>query len=514
MSTIDQDAEILRKMKESVKSGSATSSSNRRMGGVSRFRSLDEVNKSIDDKPTGNVVAQTTSVVVTKSANTSQVVITKPVAVNEVSPAPATVTVKEEKIIATPVVEIKPQIVIESLPETSTSKKQVSNKDNIIVSPESLTGHISPADECPAPLVETAPLVSSKEENTGHKTSSKLGHIRPEVSPVTRHTETEESVSKIKVNKIFPDLTILESSTAESLFFSYSKNAKQLLEFIFKKCIEQGGNSSGTVTLKEMGVHLNTGRSSTRWVYDSLIKQGVIEEVGSCMGPKSEKVIKIHHKMFSFMMFRNQSSNKDYMSSDESSGLPSSIVSQILNSINYTQKQTEQLTKPSKFEFKDLDFSALKPMTWTNVNRNIRLEAQATFEKEEVQQFIDRFPMWLLTLKGVQSPAGLFCKELQNYMKDGDSVVNSFQSAKEKKAEMEFYAEAQKLKAQQDLTEKFNNEVLNSKIDEQFNVWLSGLTDDKKLLLVPLDKHGHMKLGDAAHTASLKNYFKECVFIS
>lgn len=495
MSTIDQDAEILKKLKESAQSGSTTTTFKKRMGGISRFRSLDEVNKSVGDKPTSIV-----------SGGQTQTVTQTKIVVSTEAP---------EKITTSLAIEAKPQIVLVKTEEKlkPASPQIVTTKEIISNEPENRTGHIVQANECPDPLDKSEQLKSSKSDFSVHTTSSKLSDIRPEISPVTGHKKSEEIELKSVSQKIVPDLEKLESSTAESLFFSLSKNSKQLLEFIFKKCIEQGGNSSGSITLKEMGIYLDTGRSSTRWVYDGLVKLGIIEELASCRGPRSEKNIKIHHKMFSFMMFRTQAANKDYMSSEESSSVSSSIVSKLLNSINYTKNQTEHLPKPTKFEFKNLDFSALKPMTWVQINRSIRMQAEISLELEEVQQFIDRFPMWLLTLKGVQSPVGLFCTELKNFIEDGDSVVNSFQSAKEKKAEMEFYAETKKLQAQQELTEKFNNEVLAAKIDEQFNEWLSGLTDEKKLLFVPLDKHGHMKLGDSAHTASLKNYFKEVVFV-
>lgn len=483
MGLLDRDSKILmdNKNKESANSSEgvdASKKSKRTVGGqgLRRFGTLDKFNANIKPKTIETPTVE--EKVVEVPQHEFQAVPIKQEPAVQAIPVQAQIApvVEEPKVVVTQVVSASP--ITQNEPKESNA-------------------HVITSEIPRQPTVNTT-------------TTPQQLHVK-----ATDSTRNNHDIDHVKTHaeRGFQRSHLVDESIIYNIH-SLPKYHRVIVEFMFSKCSQTGTNKTSHIFTNEiLGI---TGMKSRTYedALARLIEDKILTVIDVRKGRSGFRTFEIHSNIFAQLIQESRNPNKYHVNHHvENHGFPpSKEVSKFNNNItNYTQ--TPNVVIPKNFNFKDLDFTEVAPLHWTQVNSSIRKQVEEKFEKEEMQLFIDKFMVWMSTQKNVQSVIGLFCAKIKEYLEEGDSPVMQCLSKKELEAEKEFRQKAEQLAQQQAIVNKFNQEVASKAIDEKFEIWLNGLTDEKKLLIAPLDKKGFMKLGDVAHTASLKNYFKECIFV-
>lgn len=520
MSLLDGDAKIL-KQNATVDTSSAESkvTSNRKAGGqgLRRFSNINQFNAKIKEK----------KAIQTDLESSKSVTIEVPQTFGR--------TLNEEKTVNQEIVTasspIVPQTQEQTKPVTEEVKAQEFINSEQVVTTASV---VENTYELKKTLVQTTPLktqdVSTSPAITEKKINVPESHVitaeiprqttvNTTIIPQEPHVNHTDFPREHRDNNHAKSHVVsgvqTDNDSANSFLLNIQSLAKYqriIVNYMFRKCSQNGSNRTGNIFTNDL--LLETGMKS-RTYEDALARllEGkflTIDHVKK--GRSGFRIFSINPIIFS-QLIQEKAENKYHANHHvEHHGFPpSKEVSYYKNNItNYTQNPNVVISK--NFNFKELDFSEVAPLHPMQVNSSIRKLAEEKLEKEDMQMFVDRFMVWVSTQKNVQNIIGLFCAKVKELAEEGDSPVMQVLSRKEALAEKEFLEQAKKLQIQEELTNKFNQEIRDQEINSKFQVWFNSITDEEKLKLVPEDSKGFSKVGSSSHTASLKAYFKDNIF--
>lgn len=489
--------------KNSGKAVQVTPSGKPRIGalaGLGAFKGTANFNKIMEQKKSEHNVASVSK---------------KPVIIKQVAPTPEPAAVEipvipETKIeaVAAPATFIPSEVPVIEAVEPS----QPIIKEELKVVPASVkTSTAVKAATIANVLVEKIKTESIKfqpPQKEGLNTSkvAPVAKIEGFQTPQNKVLNTSQPPHQTPQNKVFdqPVKRALNNLSNQSVSkHKFRGNTLAIIRFLFDEILKNGGTDTGRVTMPYIAEGCGVPRKSTEKLLSQLTKEGVLNVVEMRVGNGGYRVLSLDPSTFTYMVNFNQNLTP-YQTPHFG---PSKEVSKFNNNItNYSQPNLEGL-QSKNFNFKDLDFTEVAPLHWTQVNSSIRKQVEEKFEKEEMQLFVDKFMVWMSTQKNVQSVIGLFCAKIKEYLEEGDSPVMQCLSKKELEAEKEFRQKAEQLAQQQAMVNKFNQEVASKAIDEKFEAWLGALSDDQKLQFVP--ESNYAKLGSGAHNGALKAYFIE-----
>lgn len=474
----------------------------RGLAGLGAFKGTAKFNEMVEKKKAEHNVAQAPK---------------KPVIIKKVAPIPASEeqtteisVIPETKIesVATPamVTPIETPVV-----EAEKPSQQVIKEEPKVSPAPVITTPTVKADKIVNAVVEkikTDSIQSQPPQSEGLNTLKAAPVAKSEgfQTPQNKVLNTSQPPHQTPQVKVFdqPIKKALNNVSNQSVSkHKFRGNTLSILRFLFDEILKNGGTDTGRVTMPYIAEGCGVPRKSTEKLLSQLTKEGVINVVDLRVGNGGYRVLSLDPSTFTYMV--NINSNQTPYQTPHFS--PSKEVSRFNNNItNYTQNPVEGLQQKN-FNFKDLDFTEVAPLHWTQVNSSIRKHVEEKFEKEEMQLFVDKFMVWMSTQKNVQSVIGLFCAKIKEYLEEGDSPVMQCLSKKELEAEKEFRAKAEQLHREQLMVEKYRNEIASNAIDEKFSSWISSLTDEDKIKIVPENKWA--KLGSAPHNGALKAYFIE-----
>lgn len=364
-----------------------------------------------------------------------------------------------------------------------------------------------------SPVVQKEPVQSKAHVITSEipRQPTVITTVTPQESHVKATASTRNSHDnnhvKTHADRGFKGSHVVDESIIFNIH-SLPKYHRVIMDFMFRKCSQTGTNKTSHIFTNEL---LGMTGMKPRTYEDALarlLEDQILTLVDVRKGRSGFRTFTIHPTIFSQLMQESRNPNKHHANNHvESHGFaPSKEVSKFNNNItNYTQQPNVVLNK--NFNFKDLDFTEVAPLHPMQVNSSIRKLAEEKLEKEEMQLFVDKFMVWMSTQKNVQSVIGLFVSKIKEYIEEGDSPVMQCMSKKELIAEVEFKQKADQLARQQQMTEKYKNEIATNAMDERFSDWISSLSNEDKVSFVP--ESNLAKLGSAAHSGALKAYFIE-----
>lgn len=497
MSSLDRDSKILMggssaDDNNSSDGGDSSKKSKRKVGGqgLRRFGTLENFKANIKVKSPETTIDQST-------LETSEPQVTKPVAsAQEVIPLKneaKSIEVQVAPLVST-VVEVKTEPTTQpKLSEDASIAKTEAASTSLLVQKESVQSksHVITSEIPRQPTINTTVILQES-------------HVKTTDS--TRHDHVNDH-AKAHVQRGFQGSHLVDDSIIYNIH-SLPKYHRVIVEFMFSKCSQTGTNKTSHIFTNEiLGV---TGMKSRTYedALARLIEDKILTVIDVRKGRSGFRTFEIHSNIFAQLIQESRNPNKYHVNhhAEHHGFSPSKEVSKLNNNItNYTQ--TANVVIPKKFNFKDLDFTELASLHWTQVNSSIRKLAEEKFEKEEMQLFVDKFMVWLATQKNVQSPIAIFCSKIKEFAEEGDSAVMQCLSKKELLLEKELRAQAEQLQIAQQMADKYRNEVASNALDEKFNTWISSLTDQDKLKFVP--ESNWAKLGSGAHNGALRAYFVE-----
>ncbi len=164
--------------------------------------------------------------------------------------------------------------------------------------------------------------------------------------------------------------------------------------------------------------------------------------------------------------------------------------------------------------FKELDFSAVRPIGPMVVNASIRALVQERLQPETVQDFLNKFTSWMTTQGKISSPTGLFCDKLKELAREGDSPVLACMTAAEREADAAFALSVDKARAEIDLIAKskelqFTQEQA-TKFEDEYEKWFNLVSADNLRILVP--GNAIAPFGSEMHKALVRGHFEENVW--
>jgi len=501
MSQLDKDAKILNQKtvgEDPSTEGKVMSKRKAGSQGFRRFQNLDKFNANVK-KP---LIIDPQDAIETSEP---QVVQPKPIEpLQTVIPAKVDTTV--ERVLNLDNFSPKPKTLV-STPEPVRTAQIVHPKEEVKVS-------IAKTDAVSFSLVVQDEPVQSKSHaitsETPRQTTANTTVIPQEShvnsTAITRNRHDNDH-AKAHDQRGFQGSYIVDESIIFNIH-SLPKYHRVVMNFMFRKCSQTGTNKTSHIFTNEiLGM---TGMKPRNYedALARLIEDKILTVIDVRKGRSGFRTFSIHPTIFSQLMQVSRTPNNYHANNHvETHGFPpSKEVSKLNNNItNYTQEPNVVLNK--NFNFKDLDFTEIAPLHPMQVNSSIRKLAEEKLEKEEMQLFIDKFMVWVSTQKNVQSVIGLFVAKIKEYIEEGDSPVMQCLSKKELIAEAEFKFKADQLQRQTQMTEKYRHEVASNALDERYSAWISSLSTDDKMKLVP--ESNLAKLGSAAHNGALKAYFIE-----
>lgn len=443
------------------------------LAGMGAFKGTGQFNKLMEQK---------------KSQYMNQPSTNKPVIIKQVVPTHATEvenTAKTSEPIVEPVVAAAPKVMVEIKVDKITTQEVVE----------------------PAPVTESKPTQIPQSEvfNTSKlrtiaaceviETPRSRGNKQTQIPREIPHTKVFEKPAYVP-NQNQPPVAVMPNNY-------FKGNALILLKTIFDEVLKHGGMTTGKTTLQELSDLSSVNIKTTDRLLTQFVRDESVTVIESRRGNNGYRILALSQSVF------------NYMTKFTSIQIPHQIpqihsskeVSKFNNIITNYTPQNSEVFDAKKFNFKDLDFTEVAPLHPMQVNSSIRKQAEEKLEKEEMQLFVDKFMVWMSTQKNVQSVIGLFVSKIKEYIQEGDSPVMQCLSKKEHLAEKEFRARAEQLQREHQMVEKYRNEVASIALDERYTAWISSLSSDDKMNLVP--ESNLAKLGSAAHNGALKAYFIE-----
>jgi hypothetical protein len=364
------------------------------------------------------------------------------------------------------------------------------------------------------------PIIKNESETamsirSGHKVGSKnkIPSFKPDTLSVQSRYEPDTAVGTKKTNKtlkIYCDsLVPLES------VLSQMGDQKIVVDFIYDQCVWTGSLVTPPITKQQMlagtGIKSDSLKMSVKRLREKQIidkdsfKDGKggwtkykISEIAYRDLTNLRKSISLNQNIYAVKVGTNLGTNSS-----------SKIVSNNLNKLPILTSEEVGTEKYIQGWFKTLDFSKVRPIGPMQVNSSIRNLVEQKLDQDDAQNFINRFMSWMSLQTRVNNPLGLFCDKFKEYATEGDSAVLLAVTDEERQIEVELAERFEKMRAENELIAKHRDESVKRQQDDEFEIWIDGLTREEKITLVPTNSY--MAENSPAHRAILKQRFIESV---
>lgn len=535
MSLLDSDAKVLKKNASDEKTSvESKAMSNRTAGGLGlrRFGNINNFNANIKKKKAIQAdVSQTSEVIAEVQVNV--VGESKPAQVEEVtivSPAVAKEDVIQPEVVVEVTINQAALVADETPSQQSVPIEAATPQINTPVEILKAQAELPPKKKF-EPVVKASNAVQSAlasitaNKNTviqsvTQNVDSQLPQTEvvntPKAAPVAKTEVFETPQPRGKSETLMPHRTpqnkvsnevVQNHNLPKTLPINHFKgNALFLMKFFFEEMVKNGGSATRRLTLSEISLLSGVNYKTTDRLLSQFVREGDVILVESKKGNGGYRTLALNQNVFNLMIKFTSGQTPHQIPQLRTSSIDSSI------NVNYTRTANEVIqTHQRNFNFKELDFSAVAPFNQMQVNSGIRKLAEERLEREEMQLFVDRFPVWIATQKNVTSPLGIFCSQIKALAEEGDSPVMYVLSKKEVLAEREFHKNAEALMKQTEMAEKYRNEVVSIDVEAKFDEWVVTLSDEQKLTIVP-EMNAHSRLGSQGHNHLLRAYFRDNIY--
>lgn len=362
-------------------------------------------------------------------------------------------------------------------------------------------------------FISQSKAAKSKSVQSGNKVDTNLNvpTSKPDTISIQSRYLPDTIVGTKKSNKLLK--TYSDSLVPLESVLSQMGDQKQVVDFIYDQCVWTGSLVTPPITKQQMlagtGVKADSLKMSIKRLREKQIidkdsfKDGKggwtkykISEIAYRDLTNLRKSISLNQNIYAVKVGTNLGTNP-----------PSKIVSSNLNNLpilTSTEVGTDNLNKGW---FKTLDFSKVRPIGAMQVNSSIRNLIEQKLDQDDAQNFINRFMPWMSLQTRVNNPLGLFCDKFKEYATEGDSAILLAATDEERQIEIELAQRFEKMRAENELVAKHKEEQIKRRTDEEFEVWLSSLSREEKISLVPTNSY--MSEDSAAHRALLKERFIE-----
>ncbi len=314
-------------------------------------------------------------------------------------------------------------------------------------------------------------------------------------------------------------------------FLKLSGNRKKILETVFFLCQKNGSLTTGPLSRDSFENLTGIDGEVIRVTCNRLVSEGYLQKTESKRGAGGFLVFEINHLVYSQILassfhnnsgiipeqFRNNSVT-DNVTDNETSPSSKLVSNNINNNYLTISEQSKPIDKPTipvaqvqTSWFKELDFSAVAPISPMQVNSSIRNLVQEKLQPEQVQDFLNRFNSWLKTQQKIQNPLAIFCDRLKEFATEGDSAILSAMTDQEKKMNQEYEAkllsELQNEINQKQELQKAKLEINKIKATEEFEKWYTSASDTELAQMIP--PSGIAPLRSNLHKMSARSAFMQ-----
>lgn len=326
----------------------------------------------------------------------------------------------------------------------------------------------------------------------------------------------------------------------ENKLKSLSKNMAQIFKFLYEKCSEKMSLETGPIYRAEMIVKLGLSEATIKGTLSRIIKEKMLFTVidfrtGSNgwtsygINPTAFELYSsqkdVFDRLYTYKKIEHSNTNSNTYSNTTR---PSKIVrdkyySKLSNSSHQYSNTGALITHQNQIVqtetwFKSLDFSPVSPIGAMQVNSSIRTLVQEKLQREQVQEFLNRFKNWLATQQKIQNPLAIFCDRLKEFATEGDSAILSVMTDQEREIEAQFIEETKKAKAQIQLIEKAQieksknqEENLRTEAEAEFEKWYNSASDIELAQMAPPIDIAPLRSG--LHKISTKSAFMSKILL-
>ena len=307
-------------------------------------------------------------------------------------------------------------------------------------------------------------------------------------------------------------------------------NEKNLLLLIFKECLRVGSLISPEITLSYIHEALGVSPGVAKMVIHRLVKKGVITRELSKTGRGGWIKFSIEKQLYQDLRIREtdikeitngyQRDIKEITEriTEQITNTPSKLDSKKLINNYLTNEEPNTVSEKDTNWFKALDFSPVSPIGAMQVNSSIRALVQEKLQREQVQEFLNRFKNWLATQQKIQNPLAIFCDRLKEFATEGDSAILSVMTDQEREIEAQFIEETKKARVQIQLIEKAQieksknqEENLRTEAEAEFEKWYNSASDVELAQMTPPIDIAPLRSG--LHKISTKSAFMSKILL-
>ncbi len=314
-----------------------------------------------------------------------------------------------------------------------------------------------------------------------------------------------------------------EKSTARSIedeVLSLPKNPWDAFSYICDCLINRGGDYLRT-SYKLLALETGIPDSSIRAVLKNQLRNTykLISLEADGGGPQAcinvfvdSEVLRIFIKV-KHSKTRQQLDKKPDKKPDK---IASSKIDMVFDGSFPLTSENKNLTVSNPQWFMSLDFSKMpKSFIPTLINKSVMVQAEAKFDKETLQDFIDRAPQFMAASKEpINSPVGFITAALQDYIKNGWTPVSSYPTSQELDAQALWAEEKLKIQQKMELIEKAREldkaeerQSSFTKVRTSFELWYTNASDEEKSALKA--KNAFNALNEEHYKASLLAAYME-----
>lgn len=298
-----------------------------------------------------------------------------------------------------------------------------------------------------------------------------------------------ESGDKSGDNQVTTRLTLTQFPATGADLIKLSRKQMSVVEYLFSLCSMEADRISPPLSRRDIGEALGINTETLKSALRVLTTENYIGVAAWKAGKTGWTRYILNDKVFfDLMQTKNshpiRSAITQFKSGDKSGETASRQIDRNINN-NLSIKSSSP--NSGSGWFMSLDFSALPGSFRPGmVNSAIRRLVEESCDKEQAQDFINRFPQFLASQNGAKlsNPVAFFSSQLKEFAA-GSTLVLDYPTAEEVRLEQEWAASVVQAQAQKELIAKARELEASNRAEVEFEAWWATSTHEERLAFNP-----------------------------